>query len=463
MNTRVSTLCSLIALIGCVPEIRVVHGDVPDRGSDLGTLPDASSDLPTSADITDAAVDDQIEVGLPDVSVIDAANRDASTPIEETIGGDVSSDQGPVADALGSADAVATDRSCGVCVAANASSICVDGACRIGLCTAGSGDCNGRYEDGCEVVLNSAENCASCGNACGPSGLCVVGRCVSQRSCPLAGERGCGLVGVTGGTFQMGALGASTGLPLDGRVSVSSLLIDSHEVTVARFRRFWVAGHPMPTTPVHYPGGVDLPVGMVREPVSPRTKSVCNWIPAAGTREAHPINCVDWATAQSFCVWDGGRLPTEAEFEYVSRIRPVAGYPSPRRYPWGDENPIERSSASPGFPPCELAQFQSCVGDTGALTRLVGSFPDNGGVFDLAGNVSEWAADSPDTYGFAPCWGPTPVDLHDPLCTVVSGTRSVRGGGFQAGGAEPLLGASRDARAITPAEDGNGLRCVRSP
>ena len=252
-------------------------------------------------------------------------------------------------------------------------------------------------------------------------------------------------------------------MPLDGRVSVSSLLIDSHEVTVARFRRFWVAGHPMPTTPVHYPGGVDLPVGMVREPVSPRTKSVCNWIPAAGTREAHPINCVDWATAQSFCVWDGGRLPTEAEFEYVSRIRPVAGYPSPRRYPWGDENPIERSSASPGFPPCELAQFQSCVGDTGALTRLVGSFPDNGGVFDLAGNVSEWAADSPDTYGFAPCWGPTPVDLHDPLCTVVSGTRSVRGGGFQAGGAEPLLGASRDARAITPAEDGNGLRCVRSP
>ena len=467
MNTRITTICSLIALVGCVPEIRVVHGDVPDSGSDQGTLFDASSDLPDSGDAVVGPDEDRSEVARSDGADIDVESRDTSRPIEDASGADVSSDQGTVAEAAVSADATAdavvSDRSCGVCVAASASSICAEGACRIDRCTAGFGDCNGRYEDGCEAVLNSAENCGSCGSACAPSGLCVAGRCVSQRSCPVAGERGCGLVGVTGGTFQLGSPEASTGEPLTGHVSVSSLLIDSHEVTVSRFRRFWVAGHPMASAPVHYPGGVDLPVGMVREPTNAVTGSVCNWSPSASSREAHPINCVDWAAAQSFCVWDGARLPTEAELEYVSRIRPVAGYPSPRRYPWGDENPVENPSGYPRATPCERAQFQSCAGDTGALTRLVGSFPGNGGVFDLAGNVAEWAADSPGTYGLAPCWGPTPVDLHDPVCTVVNVTRSVRGGGFHAGGASVLLGASRDSRAMSPAEDEIGFRCVRSP
>ena len=261
----------------------------------------------------------------------------------------------------------------------------------------------------------------------------------------------------------MGSTEASTGEPLAGRVSVSSMVVDSHEVTVARFRRFWVAGHPMVTTPVHYPGGIDLSAGMVREPQNMASGAVCNWTVSAGMREAHPINCIDWSTAQAFCAWDGARLPTEAELEYISRFRNVAGLSSPRRYPWGDEDPVEMSAIYPRPTPCERAQFQNCVGEDGARTRRVGSFSGSGGLFDLSGNVMEWAADVPATYGIAPCWGPTPVDLHDPVCSITGDGRSLRGGSFRAGIAVVLLGASRDARIVTSVEDELGFRCVRSP
>jgi formylglycine-generating enzyme required for sulfatase activity len=270
-------------------------------------------------------------------------------------------------------------------------------------------------------------------------------------------------VSASGGSFQLGSAGATGGEPLAGQVSVSSILVDTHEVTVARFRRFWVAGHPATTAPVHYPGGVDVPVGTVREPLNPSSGSLCNWTTSVGSREAHPLNCVDWSTAQSFCVWDGARLPTEAELEYLSRIRSVAGFPSPRRYPWGDENPIDNPMGIPRSVPCERAQFQLCAGDDGAATRRVGSFPGSGGLFDLSGNVAEWAADVNEPYGSVPCWGPTPVDLHDPLCGVAGTGRSLRGGSFRSGATFVLLGASRDSRIASSLEDELGFRCVRSP
>ncbi|WP_438023210.1 formylglycine-generating enzyme family protein [Sorangium sp. So ce233] len=53
-----------------------------------------------------------------------------------------------------------------------------------------------------------------------------------------------------------------------------------------------------------------------------------------GENEARPIRCVSWSVAFAFCAWDGGRLPTEAEWNHAS-----AGGSEQREYPWGNAFP----------------------------------------------------------------------------------------------------------------------------
>jgi sulfatase modifying factor 1 len=471
MNSRTLALATLTALLGCVPETRVEPRDVPDGGSDSAGLDVTTSDQPTedtARDVagTDRSVDDRHDSSRVDVLPQDVV-ADASSNVDVSDAsvdpGDRSRPSDVLGESDGSTDAGATDAGCPACAATNAVAACIAGVCRIGRCNSSFGDCNGAFGDGCETALSSMENCGGCGFSCGANGVCVSGRCTHQRSCPMTPERGCGLVSVEGGSFQLGSPEASTGEPLPGTVTVSSVLVDTHEVTVARFRRFWLAGHPVPSASVRYPNGTTFTVGAVTEPVSPVTGSFCNWTSGVGSREAHPLNCVDWSTAQAFCVWDGARLPSEAEYEYISRIREVIGYPSPRRYPWGDAHPIEMSAVYPRPAPCERAQFENCIGDDGGRTRRVASFPVNGGIFDLAGNVAEWVADAADNYGFAPCWGPAPVTLLNPICVTASATRSTRGSSFAGAGRETLLAASRSGRTSATLEDTLGFRCVRSP
>lgn len=79
---------------------------------------------------------------------------------------------------------------CGhVCSLPNASSICVNGACRVGSCQSGFGDCNGNPADGCETFLmDNPFNCGACGRVCPSEGECRGGHCcMSEGATPLPG------------------------------------------------------------------------------------------------------------------------------------------------------------------------------------------------------------------------------------------------------------------------------------
>ena len=87
----------------------------------------------------------------------------------------------------------------------------------------------------------------------------------------------------------------------------------------------------------------------------------------------HPIGSVTGEEAKAYCEWAGGRLPTEAEWEYAAR-----GGKEGLKYPWGDEISHDRGN------------YERKKGGT----TPVGSYEANGfGLHDVAGNVWEWCAD----------------------------------------------------------------------
>jgi formylglycine-generating enzyme required for sulfatase activity len=93
----------------------------------------------------------------------------------------------------------------------------------------------------------------------------------------------------------------------------------------------------------------------------------------------HPINCVDFAQATSYCAFQQKRLLTNEEWEYTSR-----GSES-RPYPWGADKPTDQlcwSGVSLHTGTCPVAS--SPKGDT----------PQ--GIHDLAGNVFEWTTKKDD-------------------------------------------------------------------
>ncbi|HTA18503.1 MAG TPA: SUMF1/EgtB/PvdO family nonheme iron enzyme, partial [Polyangia bacterium] len=120
-------------------------------------------------------------------------------------------------------------------------------------------------------------------------------------------------------------------------------------------------------------------------------------LPDATPSPDRPVGAVTWTQAYAFCIWDGGFLPTEAEWNYAA-----AGGAQQRVYPWS--NPPTSTTLD-----CAHAAFQgdannTCGPDQDVLP--VGSKSPLGdgrwGHVDLAGNRSEWTLDWLDTY-MNPC------------------------------------------------------------
>ncbi len=106
-------------------------------------------------------------------------------------------------------------------------------------------------------------------------------------------------------------------------------------------------------------------------------------------REDRPVIHVSWEDANIYAQWLSKttgkkfRLPTEAEWEYVAR----GG--STGRYWWGDNEQDAKGKAN-----CRRGCSSSFSGLFGSKTAPVGSYlPNPFGVYDTAGNVSEWVQD----------------------------------------------------------------------
>lgn len=266
---------------------------------------------------------------------------------------------------------------------------------------------------------------------------------------------------VEGGSFFRGydVAGDSFSGTNDFPATVSSFRLDKYEVTVARFRAFVEAGKGTELGPPPIGGGArpsipwsgwkaqwdqELPDNTTA--LLERLKCGQNehtWTDAPGPNELLPMGCVAWHVGLAFCIWDGGFLPTEAEWNYAA-----SGGNEQRVYPW----------ASPPSS-TEIRSHHAVLYSTEhSFYMPVGIKPlGNGrwGHSDLAGNMLEWMFDWSEPTLRNPC-----VD-----CAVIDeiSVSHVYKGGAWGGNPNSLRSATRNGRVVNYLPDpNNGLRCARN-
>ena len=199
------------------------------------------------------------------------------------------------------------------------------------------------------------------------------------------------MIRIPAGSFQMGDQDSPDE---DERpvhpVTVASFEISKTEVTVAQYRACVEAGKCL-----------------VPDQGSLGSSSGCTW--NAEGKDDHPVNCLSWDAAKAYAEWIGGRLPSEAEWEFAARSGGLD-----QAYPWGDTEPT-----------CELAVVDGCGLGTQPVCSKTGGNTEQG-LCDMAGNVWEWVEDDwHDTYTGAPKDGSARVD------SPRASNRVIRGGSWR--------------------------------
>ncbi|MFH0899030.1 MAG: SUMF1/EgtB/PvdO family nonheme iron enzyme [Pseudomonadota bacterium] len=283
-----------------------------------------------------------------------------------------------------------------------------------------------------------APSCVGLSSTCGPAG---TGSC-------------CETLPVSGGTFNRSNDPAYP-------ATVSDFVLDRYEITVGRFRKLVEAGMGTQASPPAANAGahpliagsgwdsawnVSLPVDTASLKAAIGCDSTYQtWTDSAGANESLPMNCLSWFDVFAFCSWDGGRLPTEAEWNFAA-----AGGSEQRTYAWGNETPDDTHAVfdcmGDGDPSCAFVDIQ-----------VVGSRSPKGdgkwGHSDLTGSMWEWASDWYDSYPI-PC-----VDCEN---LVPTAHRSKRGGGMDDSAIflamSVRIGILPDRRSVV-----GGGRCARMP
>jgi sulfatase modifying factor 1 len=294
-------------------------------------------------------------------------------------------------------------------------------------------------------------------------------------NCGSAKESCCTSLEVMGGTYNRTYTNAGDGGTDEADpATISSFRLDKYPVTVGRFRPFVAAVNAGWTPPAgsgkhtHLNGGKGLADSAAPGMYEPGwvTSDATNialtdanlgmdtmystWTPAPGNNENLPINELDWYEAFAFCVWDGGFLPSEAEWEYAS-----AGGSQQREYPWGATDPGTANQYAiydcyypNGTGTCAMSL--SDIAPVGSAALGAGIW----GQLDLVGEMAQWILDLTNPTYVDPCTD----------CAYLTATpftnRVIRGGGFSVP-ASALM--SRDDDYPPNRNNYIGFRCARTP
>jgi len=208
-------------------------------------------------------------------------------------------------------------------------------------------------------------------------------------------------VNVTGGTFKMGSTTGYTNEKPIHNVALSDFSMSKYEITNAQYAIFMNAIAAPANGSVE---GVEY-LGM--DATSIQISYANNKFTAHTGKEKMPVVEVSWFGAKAYAKYYGGRLPTEAEWEYAAR-----GGTSNNGYTYSGSNTID-----------DVAWYRV---NSGRQTHTVGTKTANElGLYDMSGNVWEWCSDwyKVDYYSNSPANDPQGLS---------SGTyRVVRGGGWR--------------------------------